>query len=261
MHSPPEIPPFGARTLGDDEVAVWVCRTDALSAEQLHALDRFLDSSEQSRRDRLRFDRDRRDFSAAHGLLRAALSVYGAVDPSGWRFEVTSHGKPSIVPSQAGTPPLLFNISHTHEFVACAITRHAAVGIDVERYSRVAAAPDIATRHFAAAEVALLEACSADEYKARFIELWTLKESYIKAIGIGLSLALDSFAFALDDAHCLRFVPHDGGSGWQFWLAAALPDVRLSVAIRRERNAPRHRVSFHDWNGPGPSGIHLLRSL
>jgi hypothetical protein len=56
------------------------------------------------------------------------LSRFGETSPEDWRFDTDAHGKPSVVTSQAGVPPLVFNLSHTHGLVACAVAaqRYAA---------------------------------------------------------------------------------------------------------------------------------------
>ena len=170
------------------EIAVWYRRTESLSDSDLQAIDAVLSDEERLRRDRFVFERDRRDFAAAHALLRTVLSTYEATPPGEWRFERDRHGKPFVSAPQAGTPPLAFNLSHTRGCVCCAIARAARVGVDVERLGRVTDASEIAERYFAAEERRMLKACGADESQARFVELWTLKESYIKAIGLGLGI-------------------------------------------------------------------------
>src|SRR5262245_17240681 len=157
-----------------------------------------LSTEERARRDRFVFDRDRRDFVAAHALVRRLLSRAGDTRAADWRFDIDAHGKPWVVTSQAGKPPLVFNLSHTHGLVACAVARGTTLGLDVERVDRIASGPDIAGRFFAPSEIRMLDRHAPDDYTGRFIELWTLKEAYIKAVGTGLAHPLDSFAFSFD---------------------------------------------------------------
>src|SRR5205823_6502928 len=107
---------------------------------------------------------DRRDYIAAHALTRAALSRHRAVSPSDWRFEANSNGKPSVVASQSGAPPLTFSLSHTRGLVACAVTHAAHIGIDVERFDRVVAARAIAESAFSPAEIQTLGQSSHEDY-------------------------------------------------------------------------------------------------
>jgi 4'-phosphopantetheinyl transferase len=232
------------------DVALWYCNTDSIGDADLASWGALLSDEERARRDRFVFAEDKRDFTAAHALVRRALSRYDAIGPAEWRFETNGFGKPDVVAEQAGEPPLAFSLSHTRGLVACAIMRGASVGIDVERCGRGVADGEIASRYFAESEIRHLQTCPPEQYPTRFIEFWVLKESYIKAVGSGLSLDLHSFSFEFLGDSNLRFTPHDGGSGWQFWLMA-LPASRLAIAVRpraRARASPRCalRLAFHD---------------
>jgi 4'-phosphopantetheinyl transferase len=219
-------------------------------------MDALLSDDERARRDRFMFERDRRDFTAAHALLRKALSCYGSLPENAWQFERNAHGKPALVSAQAAATRLAFNLSHTHGIVACAVTRGRNVGIDVERTDRTIAALDIGRHYFTPAECAVLCACESDEVNARFIELWTLKEAYIKAVGGGLTIPLNSFGFVLEGISELRFSCIDAADQWQFWLAS-LQDARIAVAVGR-RDAPCD-ISFHCMRSPAMSAT-LLRA-
>lgn len=216
-----------------DEVAVCYRLTEALDAAALGAMAAVLSAEERARRDRFVFDRDRRDFVAAHALARRMLARYAETSPEDWQFDTDTHGKPSVVAGQAGMPPLVFNLSHTHGLVACAVARGTSLGIDVERVDRMTMGPEIAARYFAAAEIRMLDAHAPEEYAGRFIELWTLKEAYIKAVGTGLAHPLDSFAFAFEGESGLRFAAPPGvaASDWQFLLAAPTANYRLAIAV------------------------------
>ena len=95
----------------------------------------------------------------------------------------------------AGTPALAFSLTHTRGLVACAVTRGHAVGIDVEGIRPVPSAQHIADTRMTASEAASLASCAPEDLETRFLELWTLKEAYSKALGLGLQLPLDSRAF------------------------------------------------------------------
>lgn len=85
-----------------------------------------------------------------------------------------------------------FNISHSGEWVVCA-TNNKEVGIDVERIKNIDL--NIAKRHFSEFEYkSLMKQRNKIDY---FYELWTLKESYIKYIGTGLQLPLNSFSIKI----------------------------------------------------------------
>jgi len=242
-----------------DEVAVWLCRVQSLVDADLAIMDRVLSEDERARRDRFVFAEDRRAFTAAHALLRTVLSRYSPLPPEAWRFETTPHGKPFLAPAQAGDPPLSFNLSHTRTVVACAVAVEARLGIDVQESGRPADVLSIAERHFTAIERQLLTGCPREEVDVRFVEIWTLKEAYVKAVGTGLSLPLDSFGFSLGDASGLTFDGPADASRWQFWLAALSSTTRIAVAAAVERPDVPWQISWWNHDGSPASGVALLR--
>jgi 4'-phosphopantetheinyl transferase len=217
-------------TLGPSEVHIWYRATDASVRSALS----LLSADERARHDRFLFARDRRDFAEAHALTRRVLSLYEDVAPADWMFEIAAGGKPFLPRGPTGTSPLNFNLSHTHGLVACAVARGVDVGLDVELTDRAVNARGISMRYFTRAEDAFILACPEGERRARFIELWTLKEAYIKAVGRGLAHPLDKFGFALEGAGDLVFDPPPGESAdeWTFALFAPAPQARMAVAIR-----------------------------
>jgi 4'-phosphopantetheinyl transferase len=138
--------------------------------------------------------------------------------------------------------------------VACAVTRACEVGIDVENLDR-STNLDVARRYFAPAEVAYLETVPEDRQPAVFLRFWTLKEAYVKARGIGLSLPLEQFAFHIGDSASPRIVfepaMNDDENDWQF-LAPNLgsPDHQAAVAVRCARatnlEVEIHTLSFEE---------------
>jgi 4'-phosphopantetheinyl transferase len=220
-------------------IHAWCRETNAAHYDQhLTALS----SAERARCDRFHFDRDRRDYANAHDLLRRTLSRYDTASPELWQFEAASGAKPYLKPGSPGSEacsPLDFNLSHTHGLVACVVGRGAKVGIDVERIDRLHDAIGLATRFFSPAEVTDLNHYLGENARARrFIELWTLKESFIKAIGKGLSQPLDSFSFGLDEAGAICFTPPPefATETWYFAQYDVAPKAVLAIAVRARRS-------------------------
>lgn len=228
--------------LDPDEVHVWYAFTDEVrGADAIAACDALLSAEERARRDRFVFDRDRHVFRVSWALVRRTLSRYAPVDPAAWTFERNAHGKPEIA---AGLPAagLRFNLSHTAGLAACAVHRRRDVGVDVETLRRESATREIAERSFAPDEVAALERLPEERRREAFFDYWTLKEAYIKAVGVGISLGLQRFAFDLAGPGTprVRFAPdlHDDPEGWQFAQDRPGPDHRAAVAVRAPRGEP-----------------------
>ena len=167
-------------------------------AALLREYDQRISAEERARCDRFRFERDRLLYMLTRIGLREVLSRHAPVAPAQWRFEVNAWGKPRIA-NPAWRDVLGFNISHTDGMVVIGVTqRQRALGVDVERWFSRDALLDVADRFFSPREVAALRALGPEQQRRRFFDLWTLKEAYIKARGMGLSIALDGFGFELD---------------------------------------------------------------
>ena len=217
------------------EVHIWFRDTASLDDEAVKSTEQYLSTEEIDRGSRFRFENDRRDFSAAHDLLRRALSRYADKSPSDWRFATNDYGKPSLENVDLKGRPLSFSLSHTSGCVVCAITSDVQIGVDVERVDHSRPVQEIADRYFAKEEAAWLRRCSDDQRNVRFVELWTLKEAFLKAIGVGVSGSLSEISFQFDDHTNIEFSgpptidPHE----WHFALFEPISNVRAAVVIRR----------------------------
>ncbi|MBN2439217.1 MAG: 4'-phosphopantetheinyl transferase superfamily protein [Deltaproteobacteria bacterium] len=212
-----------------------------------------LDGGEEARMKRLHSPAGRRLFRAGHTLLRRALSCYGKIPPEAWRFVENAHGKPLIDPD-LDSPTLSFSLAHTKGLAVVAVTGGADVGVDVERADRFVDAARLAGRFFSPEEAAVLHRFNPEQLRERFFLYWTLKESYIKARGLGLSLPLDSFSFHLAGEIPFRIgfsADHTNGSGeWRFAAIRPLPKYVAALAVHP---APAGPVRIRCFN-PLPSG-------
>lgn len=180
----------------------------------------LLDSEELAAADRFRVATARNQHVVGRGMVRWLLGG-SEVPPSRIRFGCGDHGKPFVVePAEARQP---FNIAHTDGLVMCGIADDATlelVGVDVEPINR-RTTTDLAERYFSPPEVAALRAQPNHEQKRFFLRIWTLKESFIKALGTGLSTPLADFAFhGIDtDSPSIEFLSPelDDGRSWRFF--------------------------------------------
>lgn len=194
----------------------------------------MLTAEERARGDRFVFAKDRHQFLVTRATIRTLTGRYLGVDPAACRFEADRYGRPSLTHPDGAA--FAFNISHTAGLVACAIARQGDLGVDVEDTGREVNA-DLPRRFFSTAEADALDALPAVERQVRFYEYWTLKEAYIKARGMGLSLPLDGFSMLLDGLGPPRvcFLPSlpDDPASWQFAQFRPTPRHCLAVAVRR----------------------------
>jgi 4'-phosphopantetheinyl transferase len=226
--------------LASDEIPVWWLASDAAEPADLRRWLDMLDAEERERAARFWVDLDRREYIAAHALLRVMLTHYIGQPVQEWRFSIGEYGKPMIT-SLYGGSDLDFNLAHTRGLVAAAITSQGRIGIDVERIDPAKSDTAIATDFFAPAELALLRRSPPADWPHWFFRLWTLKEAYIKALGTGLNTRLQSFAFTFDPIRIA--LASDAGADardWHFAMETVTPEHVLSVAAYRpDRSAPR----------------------
>jgi 4'-phosphopantetheinyl transferase len=207
---------------------------DLLTEEAAEACAALLSEDERARWQRFRFERHAREFLATHALARTALSHYHPLAPQAWRFQVNAHGKPATDP-ECG---LRFNLSNSVGLVVCLIAHGVNVGVDVEPYDRSDKILELAPEVFSPGELAELGELGGDEQLQRGLSLWTLKEAYIKARGMGLALPLKKFSFLFDGVEGLRLeldpsLDDDAGR-WQFCL---LEHRGHRIALITERTA------------------------
>jgi phosphopantetheinyl transferase len=223
---------------------IWFRQTQCLSAGAIEIADQYLSDEEKMRRDRFHFETDRRDFTIAHDLLRRTLSRYRMAPPKAWRFASNRYGKPFVDGTDPELSTLSFSLAHTRGCVACAVAGQAPVGVDVERIDRSVQGQELADRYFDAAEAAWLRDCGEPECALRFIELWTLKEAFLKACGVGLNRSLASVSFRFEGQRIVNTSGMAARANWHFALFEPSEHVRLAVALRGTRR-PRFCV-FED---------------
>ncbi len=163
------------------------------------------------------------------------------------RFAEETHGKPYVVAPDAAKQP--FNVAHTDGLVMCGIGSHAhrLVGVDVERLDR-RTDPEIAERYFSKPEIDYLKSLASDASRRNaFLRIWTLKESFIKAIGTGLQTPLADFAFLDIDSEtpaiemlnpqlrsdmCWKFFSIQPRPGYVGAIAVAADDNVIEVELK-----------------------------
>jgi 4'-phosphopantetheinyl transferase len=222
----------------DEVVTVWTVRQDASAVrERLASYLALLTEEELRRRERLALEADRERFVLGRTLARTMLSRYAAIAPRDWPIEIDARGRPELRRRPDDVLDLRFNLSHTPGLVACVVTIGREVGVDVEHVGRHLIHPELPERFFSAQEVADLRALPADEQSIVFFDYWTLKESYIKARGLGLALPLGQFTFVRHDDRTptIAFAPElaDDPDTWQFAQFWPTSEHRMAVAVRR----------------------------
>ena len=197
--------------LEDEAVFSHLYRT--VSAERQRKIDGFI------------FPKDKRLSLAAELLLKKGLYNAGIKE---YTIRYGQFGKPYIEDKD-----IYFNLSHSEEMVMCTVSS-APVGCDVERVADIDL--DIAKRFFYTSEYEMIAAAKdAVGRRDLFFRLWTLKESFMKATGLGMELALDSFRVIIDgekinveqfvDRNNYYFREYDLKNGYKYAVCGMKDDI------------------------------------
>lgn len=204
-----------------------------LDPARLSVLAGLLSSDERARAARYRPEASRRQFIAAHGQMRQVMGALLQRDPAELRFTTTGeHGKPVLVGEA-----LCFNLSHSGGLALLAVTRSQDTGVDIEDVTRTVDFEKLARRFFAPNESAALAALPPERRAGAFFSIWTRKEAYIKACGVGLALPLHSFTVSHDHPAVLS-IP-----GWYICALDPGPGYAAALVVSGEV----HAVSTWDW--------------
>jgi 4'-phosphopantetheinyl transferase len=209
-----------------------------------------LSAREQAEIARFRFDVHRHEHLVAIAMRRAVLSETLGVAPEAVELELGPHGKPDLAPSlQPAGAPVHFNITHAAQLVVLAV-HGRPVGVDTEALSRGQEIVGIASTVFTPREIGELLALSGAAQDRRAVSLWTLKEAYLKARGVGLYVDPLLVELAFDgDVPSLSLAPEAGDDARRWTLELREVDAHL-VAVAYPSSPPRPRIVLHDWALP-----------
>lgn len=225
------------------QIHVWCAILD-YTDEQLSVFYNLLTAEEQERAQRFHFTKDRARFVAARGILRKLLGQYLKAPPQELRLQVNSHGKPELI----DYPALQFNLSHSHEIALYAIALEQAVGVDVEYIDNQRDIDAIAKRFFTPAEYQLLINLTGEAKQQAFFALWTSKEAFIKALGVGLSYSLDKVEITWGLHQSVKLLTlYDATQNVEDWYLASLDPVPNYAAAIVMKNPVLELKTFR-WN-------------
>jgi 4'-phosphopantetheinyl transferase len=223
--------------LPGNQVHLWAAHPEQITDPHLiHHYHRLLEPGEQTKQRRFHFEKHRHAYLITRAAVRTLLSRYTGLPATDLRFEENEYGRPHLRPD-CNPENLHFNISHTDGLIVVAVVRNREIGVDVEYIQRGGDLINIADRYFSEQEVKDLHKLPDREHIDRFFDYWTLKESYIKARGMGLSIPLGQFTFHLDGNPPIHIsvdpAQNDPPGKWQFrqWRV----DERFKIALALER--------------------------
>lgn len=216
---------------------LWLHPLDSPLSDTLRAsLLGLLPARERARHAAFRHEGAADEFLCGRAMLRGLRSADAPVDPRAWAMGENRYGRPWIVGPPVG--PLRWgNVSHTRGMVAVLLSDIEPAGVDVERVTRRVSPREVAHRYFSASEREALLALDDEGARGRFFDLWTLKEAFIKAKGMGLAIPLGDFSFELArEAVEVRFAPalDERSERWWFHRFDPTSEHRVALAARSD---------------------------
>jgi len=228
----------------DDEVTIWFVRLDQRA--QIERLSRLLSQDEQDRARRFRFRQDTIRFVTLRVALRTLLAERLGALPEDISFAYGPYGKPELA-MPLERRGVAFNVSHSAELGVVAVTARHRVGVDIEHVRPLPDLQAMSEQVFSPREQGTLRAIPSVLRPRAFLNGWTRKEAYIKAIGTGCSHPLARFSVSLAPGAPVRLEEcEDDPSEPERWTLEALdPDPDYVAAIAVE-GRPR-RMVCHTW--------------
>lgn len=240
-------PSEDVQSLDSSAVHVWDAALDELSPAQIAELTRSLSADEIDRADRFHFQQDQQRFIAGRGVLRDILGRYLHIPASAIAFDYGPYGKPGL--AKTFGHPLRFNISHSGGRALYAVTYERAIGVDIERINPTVEYQQLAARFFSPTEYQNLCGLPPELRLVAFFACWTRKEAFVKAYGLGLSMALDHFAVSLapDEPARVLYTLDDPthASRWSLQSLPVGPGYQAALAVEG------HGWKYAHWSWRG----------
>lgn len=193
----------------------------------VHRFQFFFDcfpGEKQKKIERLIREKDRERALVSELLIRYLSCLKLGLQNEDLRFDANEFGKPFLV----NRPEFYYNITHSGDWVVIALSK-SEVGIDIERIRKIDL--DIAKKYFTDQEYLDINSRTGKEKREYFFDIWTLKESYVKALGQGLTISLKSFSFRLT-RDAIVFDPAKPGDHYQFKTYDLDPAYKLAMCIK-----------------------------
>lgn len=236
-------PPPKNLHLPDRVIHLWRVWLDQpiVPVEQLRQL---LADDERDRADRFYFEQDRQRFTVGRGTLRLLLGRYLQLEPDALKFDYGDRGKPRL--ALPDDRDLQFNLSHSHGLALYALTHRHRIGVDVEQVRPIDRLEQLADRFFSPQEHAFLKTLSAIEQQEAFFRLWTSKEAYVKACGVGLSQPTQEIEISLNPGQeQLISISRDVKKAEAWLLKLFIPECKFIGAFAVE--GYDWKVDYFSW--------------
>lgn len=228
-------------SLSGDMVHVWCACLNQFD-NYVEQIALTLSPDEMKRAERFRLPQHRNQFITAHGLLRKLLADYTNIDAGGISFSYGRNGKPFLSKQNRGKK-IRFNLSHSNGYALFAFACDREIGVDIEYIKALTEMEGVAVQVFSTKETAVLRSFPESEKKEAFFIFWTRKEAYIKAIGEGLSSALEKIDISSHPINAPVLVDERGNLKYKnYWyIQDLMPVPGFAAALAVEGGQVKHR--------------------
>jgi 4'-phosphopantetheinyl transferase len=228
-----------------NEIVVWHAHIDVFDARPhvRATAERLLLGHERSRLERYRHDTDRSMFLLGRAMAKSMVGRALGVSAAAWEWREGPHGRPEVADPQS---PIRFSVAHSAGVVICAVARDRDVGADVEDLHRRPPDPLVVSRYCSPGEAADIQRADRQSWVARFLSYWTLKEAYLKARGLGISVPLSEIEFILNgSAPQIAFHGSLAGTDdrWHFHVARIGDRHLAAIAAHRGDGQPSFQMT------------------
>jgi 4'-phosphopantetheinyl transferase len=197
--------------LQKNELHVWSVSLEP-GEEFIEKCKSVLSEGEKSRIDWFSFLQVQNNYIISQGVLRLILAGYLNIEPSQVQLSKHAKGKPFVLNDAS----LFFNLSNSGKKAVFAFSRNTEVGIDLEMIRTLPDLEELIQKNFSPQERYFIMK-NADEKLKRFFLFWTIKESYLKAIGEGMRLTPDNLEFTIENDE-IKFLGAKGFDDPQEWI-------------------------------------------
>lgn len=232
----------------ENEIHLWYTRHSTLLDDRIyHLYTSWLSTAETERLNNYQIASKKKGYLISRALLRSVFSRYYPINmPADWLFAENDYGKPYISNYPALSEKIEFNLSHSNDITILALTNNGSIGIDCECMCCDPFANDSALELFLSnEEIYYINKFEARERRLMLFKMWTLKEAFVKAIGVGMHLPLNSICLKsakISEHMWLSGVDTIDYNNWQFIEAHAIEDYMISIVRRFTSNNSSYKI-------------------
>ena len=240
--------PASLPKLTTDGVHIWRANLDLPRAE-IEKLSNLLREDELARANKFRFLEHKNNFIAARGILRRLLGHYLNIEPQNIKFDYGDRGKPRLRQTKSPTS-LEFNISHSQKYALFGFACDRIVGVDLEYLREMKDAVKIARRFFSDREFESIANLDVSQQARVFFQLWTAKEAYLKAIGVGLAGSLANIEIILERSGNAKIwaIDSDRSKAQDWSMLSCIPERDYTAAIAIYTPLIEPQIDFWSWS-------------